>query len=380
MDFNNFLYAETDEDLSFPPKEPSLDFGTGSPSVSINTEPLVTVAKPTEQLVENTTDSRDPPRQEKLVIHPGSVAARIKDQKCRTRGGSLKPPVKRGLVQGAFSSRATRQKIVLISDDDEDVELFDLHDGYYARQAVIDIAINRRAQELLKVVEQMKGECEVLKEREKAREKECEELRAKCEAAMTEFEKNTAVVVLRDKIVALLGEVKEHKASLERMLLESKKWANYQVSLSTLESKVASLEAEKTKLEATEASLRQELENARFDRVEVVLKVVPYVAMELVQSDDMGKLVAKLVSYAIFYERCHAFEEVANMKEPFDLTKVKGYRPSYKQVHTKADHEFATATFPFLSKVVTDPYASVVALLSKKPRILQCPALTRPMF
>ncbi|GJR48844.1 hypothetical protein Tco_1316947 [Tanacetum coccineum] len=132
----------------------------------------------------------------------------------------------------------------------------------------------------------MKGECEVLKEREKAREKECEELRAKCEAAMTEFEKNPAVVVLRDKIVALLGEV-------------------------------ASLEAEKTKLEATEVSLRQELENARFDRTEVVSKVVPYVAMELVQSDDMGKLVAKIVSYAIFYERFHAFKEVSNMKEPF---------------------------------------------------------------
>ncbi|GKD49970.1 hypothetical protein Tco_1278946, partial [Tanacetum coccineum] len=195
------------------------------------------------------------------------------------------------LVQGASSSCATHQKTVFskdyspfltISDDDEglpdvlelqdanachlkisditplawrghldnqlDVELIDLHDRCYARQAV----------------------CEVLKEREKARDKECEELRAKCKAAMTEFDKNPVVVVIRKKIVALLGEVKEHKASLERMLLESKKWANYQVSLSTLESKVASLEAEKTKLEATEASLRQELENARFDRWEFV--------------------------------------------------------------------------------------------------------------
>ncbi|GJU70498.1 hypothetical protein Tco_1256757 [Tanacetum coccineum] len=45
MDFNNFLYAETDGDLSFLPKEPSPDFGTGSPSISINTEPLVTVTR-----------------------------------------------------------------------------------------------------------------------------------------------------------------------------------------------------------------------------------------------------------------------------------------------------------------------------------------------
>ncbi|GKG59854.1 hypothetical protein Tco_0607482, partial [Tanacetum coccineum] len=41
-----------------------------------------------------------------------------------------------------------------------------------------------------------------------------------------------------------------------RMILESEKWAGYQVSLSTLESKVASLEAEKTRLEAVKASLR----------------------------------------------------------------------------------------------------------------------------
>ncbi|GKE32741.1 hypothetical protein Tco_1452063, partial [Tanacetum coccineum] len=50
-------------------------------------------------------------------------------------------------------------------------------------------------------------------------------------------------------------------------------------------------------------------------------KVVPYVATELVQSDDMGKLVAKLISYAIVYGRCQVFEEVANMKEPFNITK-----------------------------------------------------------
>ncbi|GJR91678.1 hypothetical protein Tco_0215689 [Tanacetum coccineum] len=159
------------------------------------------------------------------------------------------------MVQGASSSCATHQKTVFskdyspfltIFDDDEglpdflelqysnschlkisaitllawrghldnqlDVELLDLHDRCYARQAVVDNAVNQRARELLKVVEQMKEQCEVLKEREKARDNECEELRAKCKAAMTEFDKNPVVVVIRKKIVALLGEVKEHKA------------------------------------------------------------------------------------------------------------------------------------------------------------------------
>ncbi|GJR91679.1 hypothetical protein Tco_0215690 [Tanacetum coccineum] len=61
-----------------------------------------------------------------------------------------------------------------------------------------------------------------------------------------------------------------------------------------VDSKVASLEAKKTKLKATEVSLRQELENARLDMADVVSKVVPYVAMELVQSDDMGKYPANV--------------------------------------------------------------------------------------
>ncbi|GKB99570.1 hypothetical protein Tco_0985707 [Tanacetum coccineum] len=38
MAFRNFIYTEDDED--FFPKDPSSGFGTGSPSVSINTEPL----------------------------------------------------------------------------------------------------------------------------------------------------------------------------------------------------------------------------------------------------------------------------------------------------------------------------------------------------
>ncbi|GJR48120.1 hypothetical protein Tco_1316223 [Tanacetum coccineum] len=306
MAFKHFMYVENDEDLSFLPKEPSPEFGTGSSSVLINTKPPVTEVKPTEQLIENMADSRDSPvHQEKLVIHSGSVIARIKDKKCRTRR-YLKPHVKHA-------------------------ELLNLHDCCYASQAVVDDAINRRAQELLKVVEQMKREY---------------------------FDNNLAVNVLRKKIMALSWEVKEHKGSLDRMLLESKKWVGYQESLKTIESKVTTLEAEKK-------------------RAKVISMVVPYIAMELVHSNELGMLVGKLVSSTVFYERCVAFEDAAEMKEPFDLTNEKGYRPSYKNEHTKASNDLATATFPFLSEVVADPSASVKALISKKPPSLQRLALTR---
>ncbi|GJR22077.1 hypothetical protein Tco_0970604 [Tanacetum coccineum] len=169
-----------------------------------------------------------------------------------------------------------------------DLELLDLHDRCYARQAVVDNAVNRR---------------------ERDREEECEGLRVKCKAAMTEFEKNPTMVALQETIYVLSAEVKEHKLDPDRMILESQKWAGYQQNLSTLELKVTSLEAEKA-------------------------------------SDDMGSLVGKLVSFAIVYGRCRAFEQVADMKEPFDLSKVKGYRSSYKKDHTQAINDLTTATFP----------------------------------
>nr|GEX79353.1 copia protein [Tanacetum cinerariifolium] len=120
-----------------------------------------------------------------------------------------------------------------------------------------------------------------------------------------------------------------------RELLEViEKLTGYQVSLLALESKVASLEAKKANLEATKASLRQEIEEVKHDRREVVSNVVPYACMKLLHSDELGRLVGKLVSSPITFGRCRAYKQVSRMKEPFDLSKVKGYRPSYKKEHT----------------------------------------------
>ncbi|GJT06273.1 RNA-directed DNA polymerase, eukaryota [Tanacetum coccineum] len=176
MAFKNFMYTETDKDLSFLPKEPSPNLGIGSPSVLINMEPLIGDAEPVVQLVENTADSGNSPRQGEFVIHPESVSARIKDRTWKTRGESSRPRVKHKLAQGSSFSHDTRTKtisskdaspLLTIFDDDEglpdvlelqdanachlkistithpawknhldnhlDVELLDLHDRCYAR-------------------------------------------------------------------------------------------------------------------------------------------------------------------------------------------------------------------------------------------------------
>ncbi|GKB53481.1 hypothetical protein Tco_0904234, partial [Tanacetum coccineum] len=395
MAFRNFIYTEDDEDLAFLPKEPSPNFGIGSPSVLVNTEPLKANKEPKIQLVVVTTDSGGSPKPELFVVHPRSVAARIKDRKCKTRGGSSRPPVKRKLDHRSSTSHATRAKtssskddapFLTVSDDDDglpdvlelkdatachlkisaittpawknhldnhiDLDLLDLHDCCYARQAVLDNVVNRRSRELLQVIKKLR-------------------------AAMTEFEKNPTVVALQEKISALSTEVKEHKLNLDRMMLENQKWAGYQQSLSTLESNITSLKAKKARLEAVEVALQKEVEELKHDKREVVSKVVPYATMELVHSNDMGSLVGKLVSSAIMYGRCRAFVQVADMKEPFDLLKVKGYRSSYKKDHTQASNDLATATFPWLDEFVVDPSAPIKALLSKKPPTLQKPAPSR---
>ncbi|GJT12411.1 hypothetical protein Tco_0859453 [Tanacetum coccineum] len=420
MAFRDFIYTEDDDDLAFLPKEPSLGFGTGSPFASVNTELPKDVEKPKVLPVEITADSGESPKAGVFIVHPGGVAARIKERKCKTRGGSSRPPVKRKLASRSSSSRAVRAKpsaskedapILSISDDDEglidcfelkdanachlkisaitspawkghldnqmDLELLDLHDRCYARQAMVDNAVNKRARGFLQVIEKMSGEADVIKARERSHKEECEELRVKCEAVMAEFDQNPTVLVLREKISSLTADVKEHEGNLDRMMLESQKWIGYQVTLSTLESKVDSLEAEKARLEAVEASLYREVEELKEDRRDVVSKFVPYAAMELVHSDELGRLVGTLVSSAITYGHYRAYEQVAAMKEPFNLSKAKGYRSSYKKEHTQAINDFATATFPWLDEFVADAAAPIEALLSKKPPTLQKPAPLR---
>ncbi|GKC35888.1 hypothetical protein Tco_1048272 [Tanacetum coccineum] len=217
MDFRNFIYTGDDDDLAFLPKEPSPGFGIGSPSASVNTEPPKDVKEPEVQPTAVTADSWESPKAGVFVVHPGSVAARIKERKCKTRGGSSRPHVKRKLAFGSSSSHAVRAKTSASKDDasflsifdgDEglsdcfelkdanachlkisaitppawrdhldnqiDLELLDLHDRCYARQAVVDNAVNRRAYEFLQVIERMSGEDDIIKARERSREEECE--------------------------------------------------------------------------------------------------------------------------------------------------------------------------------------------------------------
>ncbi|GJW30838.1 hypothetical protein Tco_0047713 [Tanacetum coccineum] len=351
----NFIYTKDDDNLAFLPKEPSLGFGTGSPSASVNTKLPKDVEEPEVQLAEVIADSGESPKAGVFVVHRGSVAARIKERKCKTRGGSSRPHVKRKLAFGSSSSHVLRAKnsaskdddpILSISDDNEGLpDCFELKDAnaYHLKtSAITPLAwkVNRRAREFLQVIKKIRGKANVIKARERSHKEECKELRVKCEAAMAEFDQNHAVLFLREKISSLTADVKEHK------------------------------EAEKARLEAVEASLCREVEELKQDKRDVVSKVEPYAALELVHSDELVRLVGTLASSAITYGCCRAYEQVAAMKKPFDLSKSKGCRSSYKKEHTQASNDFSTATFPWLDEFVANAATLIEALLSKKPPVL----------
>ncbi|GKG16456.1 hypothetical protein Tco_0358779, partial [Tanacetum coccineum] len=84
MAFRNFIYTEDDDDLAFLPKEPSSGFGTGSLSASVNMELPKDVEEPEVQPAKIIVDSGESPKADVFVVHPGSVAARIKEMKCKT--------------------------------------------------------------------------------------------------------------------------------------------------------------------------------------------------------------------------------------------------------------------------------------------------------
>ncbi|GKB10532.1 hypothetical protein Tco_0844455 [Tanacetum coccineum] len=291
MTFRNFIYAEDEVDLSFLPKEPSPGFGAGSSSMSINIEPLRADEEHVLQPAEVMTDSGRSPKPELFVVHHGSVAARIKDRKCKTRGGSSMPPMKRKLASGSSNSRATRAKtstskddvpFLIVSDNDKGLSnVLELKDATACHPKISAITIPSWKTIWIIILTWsywiFMTAIMLAKLLERAREEESESLRVKCKVAMSDFEKNPIVIALREKI-------------------------------STLSTEIASLEAEKARLEAVEVSLQKEVNDVKRDRMEVVSKVIPYAAMELIHSDDLDP--------SSFYIEVLTVEEELVLQEP----------------------------------------------------------------
>ncbi|GJX11785.1 hypothetical protein Tco_0201644 [Tanacetum coccineum] len=208
MAFRDFIYAENEEDLSFLPKEPSPGLGTGLPSMSVNTKPPSVDVEPLLKLFEDTTDFGGSPKPEVFVVHPGSVVSLMSSS-------------------SKMLMHVTLKFLLLL------------------------LQLRKSLGQSYGCGVKIRRECDVMEERERAQEEECEELRSKCEASMTNFEKNPCMVIL-----------------------------------SALKSKVASLEAEKARLEAVEASLKKEVDDVKHDRWRLFQRPIPSKTQVLVPSSQ----------------------------------------------------------------------------------------------
>ncbi|GJS39460.1 hypothetical protein Tco_0564503 [Tanacetum coccineum] len=188
-----------------------------------------------------------------------------------------------------------------------------------------------RTQELISALHKATSSYDAIRARELEKDKAYAELERKCNEALFDLDKNPLVADMRTEI-------------------------------ETLQGRVDGLHSECTRLE---------MDMLKQDRASVVAKVVPDAVTKLIRSDEMGMLVANLVKASIIYGRCAAFDEVANLKEPFIMEKMDGYRPTLNQEYDQAGDDLANASYPFLSKYVNDPYASLEQLLSKKPESLR---------
>ncbi|GJW19128.1 hypothetical protein Tco_0026564 [Tanacetum coccineum] len=250
-------------------------------------------------------------------------------------------------------------------------QLCDIHDRANMRQAVLDNMLNSRTRELISALHKARASCDAIREREIKKDKAYAELEKKYNKALQDLDKNPLVSDMRAEIETLQGQVSGLHNEYNRIVLEEKKWVNYEQTLSILRAKLEGLESERERLKSSETQLLQEIDSLRQDMAALVTKVVPDAAMKLVHSDEMSVLVARLVKASIIHGRCLAFEEVAELKEPFTLEKMPGYRPFSKEEYDRASDDIANASYPFLTELTADPYASVEQLLSKKPRSLR---------
>nr|GEW04942.1 hypothetical protein [Tanacetum cinerariifolium] len=226
-------------------------------------------------------------------------------------------------------------------------QLCDIYDRAYMHQVVLDNMLNSRTRELISALYKATASCDAIRARELKKDIAYAELEKKCNEALLDMDKNP--------LVADMG-----------------------TEIETLHGRVDGLYNECTRLRERETQALRDSIFARDGCVKaglVVAKVVPDAATKLIRSDEMGMLVVKLVKASIIYGRCAAFEEVAKLKDPFVMEKMDGYRPSSKQKYDQHGDDLTNASYPFLSKYVNDPYASLEQLLSKKLESLRSKSL-----
>ncbi|GJZ43189.1 hypothetical protein Tco_0590444 [Tanacetum coccineum] len=313
MDFRSFMVQGVDGEFNFLP-ERGLDENR-STTKSVNNEAPVINAEPIS------------------VVHPSDITENIIDShNTSSEEGGLSPiglDAPSYLEVGKRSKVAGKRKISgdastpLDVDSDPDIhefpsakELKDATDFHWVVAHVTPPYWKQYFREIS--IEQL---CDI---HDKAYMASCDTIRER------EIKKDKAYAKLEKKF-------RDNGLHSEyiRLILEVKKWTNYEQTLSTLHAKVESLEFKGKRLRASKIQLLQEVDSLRQDRADMLSR------------------------HQIIPAGCVAFEEVSELKKPFVLEEMPGYRPSSKEEYDRAGNDWADASYPFLAELIADLRASV---------------------
>ncbi|GJT81469.1 hypothetical protein Tco_1055811 [Tanacetum coccineum] len=176
--------------------------------------------------------------------------------------------------------------------------------------------------------------------KEVEKDKAYAELDRKCNEALQDLDKNPLVMDMRLEIKTLQGQVDRLHGEYIRLVLEEKKWVNYEQDPSILHLKVERPESEREKLKSSETYCLT--------------------------------CQGGYVSWQVYN-----FQRGSFFKKSLDLEKISGYRSSSKKEFDQAGDNLATTSYPSIAEATADPYASLEKLLSKKPKSLRTkPALS----
>ncbi|GJT58406.1 hypothetical protein Tco_1001939, partial [Tanacetum coccineum] len=312
------VYSFIDGEFKFLP-EGCIDDNQGSPSPkSVNNEDPVIDANPLMSLhpsnfVEDVANSDD---------------ASVRDNENPLLGTSLPPrPEAASKVAGEASDP-------LDVDSDADIHGFPFNQEL--KDQLNSFGLWLMTRELISSLYKATASYDAIQARELEKHRAYAKLERTCYEALLDLNKNPLVT----EIETLQGRVDGLHSECTQLVLEEKKWINYDQTLSALKSKIKVLESKRERLKLSEIQILQEMDALKQDGASVVAKF-------------------------------DAFEEVAKLKEPFVMEKMAGYRLSSKQEYNQAGDDLANALYPFLFKYVNDPYASLEQLLSKKPESLR---------
>ncbi|GKC70363.1 hypothetical protein Tco_1116246, partial [Tanacetum coccineum] len=250
MDFRSFIIEGIDGEFHFEPEGGVGDGEGSSPSIrSVNNEaPVIDHephnSAPPSQFAENIRDSNDAPSKNDVVdearnrkLGKSSKATRKRKHIAESSGRETRQKSQKVPPQASKTFDDPSDSLNVDSDPDSHEfpsakELKDSADCHWVvAHAVLDNMLNNRTHKLISTLAKARASCDAIRVREKDKDKAYAELEMRCNKALQVLDKNPLVLDMCEEIETLRGQVDKLHGEYIRLVLEEKKWINYEQTL-----------------------------------------------------------------------------------------------------------------------------------------------------